>query len=493
MATASAPRPAPETTTRGRWRPVLGAVATAAGVAVLLAAVYRPSFVNYDAMYALLWARDAWEGFAPEYAADFAPTPHPLATALSSLALPLGHGADLAVLWAMLLSFGALVYLAYRLGAELFHPAVGVVAALVVLTRPALERDALIAYQDIPFAVLVVWAVLLESRRSRRGPPVLTLLALAGLLRPEAWALAGLYWLYLWPAATPRRRAATAALVAAAPMIWALTDWFVTGDLLHSLHGTSELAIANDRRRSPEQVPFWTLQYFGYALREPLMVGVPIGLVFAWMHARRPSALPLATVVAMVAVFAIGPFFGLPLIRRYVETPAVLLTLFYGLAIAGFAMLPHGRERRRWLVVGVAAAALSLAYLPWHVPMLATVERRLDLDGAFYADLQLAAEAPAVRAAFERCPDLTAGDHRPMPFMRYWLDGDPGTVSTTEEGASPLGDLLLLPRRSPTTRRIYGPRTTPRITPPAGWERIHRNRSWRVYAAPHCVVRRPPS
>ena len=94
------------------------------------------------------------------------------------------------------------MYLTYRLGAELFHPWVGVVAALVVLTRPAMERDALIGYQDMPFAVLVIGAVLLEARRPRRGVAVLALLALAGLLRPEAWVLAGLYWLYLWP---PRR------------------------------------------------------------------------------------------------------------------------------------------------------------------------------------------------------------------------------------------------------------------------------------------------
>ena len=68
-----------------------------------------------------------------------------------------------------LLAFGALVYLTYRLGAELFNPWVGVVAALVVLTRPAIERDALIGYQDMPFAVLVIGAVLLEARRPRRG------------------------------------------------------------------------------------------------------------------------------------------------------------------------------------------------------------------------------------------------------------------------------------------------------------------------------------
>jgi len=369
------------------------------------------------------------------------------------------------------------------------------VAALVVLTRPALQRDALIAYQDIPFAALVVGAVLLEARRPRRGVPVLVLLALAGLLRPEAWVLAGLYWLYLWPAATPRARVATAALVAAAPLIWALTDWLVTGDALHSLHGTADLAEANDRRRRPEQVPYWTAQYYGYALREPLVLGVPIGLAFAWLHARRAAALPVATVVAMTAVFAVGPLFGLPLIRRYVETPATLLTLFYGLAVCGWLLLPAAaRSRRRWQAAGLLALALSVAYLPWHVSELRQVERRLDRDGPMYADLQRTGEAPAVRAAFARCAPLTAGDHRPMPFIRFWLGGEPGSVTTVEGGASPLGRMLLLPRRGPTTQRIYNDRagTFPDVTPPPGWERVHVNRSWRVYAAPGCV-RRPPS
>ena len=100
----------------------MAAIATTVGIAVLLFVIYLPSFVNYDAQWALLWARDAWHGFVPEYTADFAPTPHPLATLVSSLALPFGGEADIAVLWLTLLSFGALVYLTYRLGAQLFSP-----------------------------------------------------------------------------------------------------------------------------------------------------------------------------------------------------------------------------------------------------------------------------------------------------------------------------------------------------------------------------------
>jgi hypothetical protein len=487
MATASPPRPAQAPARVAARRGVLAAV-TAAAVALLLGLVYGPSYVNYDAQYALLWASDAVSGHLPEYEASFAPTPHPLATAVSVLALPFGNDGDLVMLWLVLLCFGGLVYVTYRLGADLYSAPVGAVAALVVLTRPALERDALIGYQDIPFALLVVGAVLLEARRRRCGVPVLVLLGLAGLLRPEAWVLAGLYWLYLWPEATPRRRAATAALVVAAPVIWALSDWFVTGDVLHSKHGTAELAVANERRREIDQVPYWTAQYFGYALREPLVLGVPIGLVFAWFHARRQSVLPLVTVVAMVAVFALGPVFGLPLIRRYVETPAVLLTLFYGLAVCGWLMLPHGRARRGWLAAGVLAAALSLAYLPWHVDELRAVNRNLDRSGAMYADLQRVAENPEVRAAFERCAPLSAGDHRPMPFIRYWLDGEPGSVTTVEGGEDELGRMLLMPRRSETTRRIYTPAEFPDVTVPAGWERVYRNRSWVVWAEPGCLT-----
>jgi 4-amino-4-deoxy-L-arabinose transferase-like glycosyltransferase len=463
-------------------------VATILGIAVAMFVVYGPSFVNYDAQWALLWARDIWHGFTPEYAADFAPTPHPLATLASSLALPLGHNADMAVLAATLLFFGALVYLTYRLGAELFSPWVGLVAALVVLTRPAIERDALLGYQDLPFAVLVITAVLLEVRRPRRGVGVLAPLALAGLLRPEAWVLAGLYWLYLWPGATPAQRLRTLGLVVAAPLIWAGTDWIVAGDPLHSLHGTAALAEEADRRRDPQDVPYWTAKYFGYVLREPMVIGVPLGLAFAWMYARRRSWLPVAVVVAMTAVFAIGPLFGLPLIRRYIETPAVLLTLFYGLAVAGWTMLPPGRARTRWMALGVLAVALSAVYLPWHATKLESVGRRVAHDGVMYADLQRVGEAKAVRAAFARCAPLTAADHRPIPFIRYWLGGPPGSVRTVEGGASSIGRMLLLPRRNRATHRVYSLKTFPIVKPPDGYTQIYRNASWRVFAAPGCAA-----
>src|SRR4051794_27126251 len=237
-----------------------------AGVAVLVKLVYQPWYLNYDARYALLWARDIVHGHTPDYEAPFAPTPHPLSTAWSVLSLPFGQDGDRLMVWLVLLSFGALVWLAYRLGAELFSRPVGIVAALTVLTRPAFERDALLGYQDVPFAVLVIGAVLLEARRPRRGTAVLVLLAVAGLLRPEAWVLGGLYWLYLFPARDWPDRIRLAGLVVLGPVVWFAMDLVVTGDALHSLHGTAALAETAGRRRHVSQVPFWTAKYFGYVL-----------------------------------------------------------------------------------------------------------------------------------------------------------------------------------------------------------------------------------
>ena len=490
-AAASSTRPVPGGALRDRVRRVLPAVATVAGVTAVLWVWFRAWYLNYDARYALLWARDAWTGNLPEYTADFAPTPHPLQMAVSSLALPFGQASDDVIALLVLVCFGVLVWLTYRLGAELFGRWAGVVAAAVVVSRPAFERDAVLAYQDVPFAALIIGAVLLEARSPRRGVPVLVVLALAGLLRPEAWVLAGLYVLYLWPSASPRGRLAFAGLAALAPAIWAATDLIVTGDPLHSLHGTAALAEEADRRRSIEQVPSWGARYLGYTLREPLAVGVPIGLAFAWWHARRRAILPLAVAAAMLAVFAIGPLFGLPLIGRYVRTPAVLLALFYGLAAFGWLLLPPGRSRRRWCVAGMVALAASVAWLPRHVGMLRALDARIERDSRFYADLQRVGEAPAVRRAFAACGPLSAADHRPIPYARFWLDAGPGAVGTVESDASPLGELLLVPRRAAHVRRFYR-ENFPRVARPPGYATLYANGSWRVLASPRCVTR-PPS
>ncbi|WP_259315863.1 hypothetical protein [Capillimicrobium parvum] len=486
MATATPPRAAPAT--MARWLP---AVATIVGVAALLYLVYDPWYLNYDARYALLWAHDLWHGFTPEYTADYAPTPHPLQMAVSSIALPFGDNADRVMVLITLLCFGALVWLVFRLGSRLFTPWAGALAALVVLTRPAIERDAVLAYQDLPFEALIVGAVLLEAVKPKRGVPVLAVLAVAGLLRPEAWVLSGLYVLYLWAGRTWQERAKLVAVALIAPVVWAASDWIITGDPLHSLHGTSELAASNDRRRSITQVPRWGAAYLAFTLREPLILGVPIGMVFAWMYRRRQGVLIVAVVVAMLAVFAIGPLFGLPLIGRYVRTPAILLSLFYGAAVFGWQLLPkHASARRWWMGIGAFALLLSLVFIPKQLSMLRDLDQRFAADSHLYADLRKAAEAPKVKAAFAVCAPLSTADHRPIPYFRFWAAGPPGSVGTVRGHASPLGELFLQPRHTKYAKRFYK-KNFPKATAPARYTRIYRNRSYAVFASPRCVRRLP--
>ena len=124
------------------------------------------------------------------------------------------------------------------------------------------------------------------------------------------------------------------------------------------------------------------------------MVGVPLGLAFAWRHRRHQAALPLAAAAILTAAFAAAHCFGLPLIGRYVRTPAVLLALFYGLAVAGWQLLPPGRSRNSWAAAGAVAGALSLAFLPRHAAMFDGLDRRIARSSASYAELQTWPRAP---------------------------------------------------------------------------------------------------
>ena len=99
-----------------------------------------------------------------------------------------------------------------------------------------------------------------------------------------------------------------------------------------------------------------------------------------------------------------SPLFGLPLIGRYMRTPAVLLAVFYGLAVFGWQLLPEGhRERRGWQIAGVVAVLFSVAFLPWHFKQLHGLENRLDFQGAYYRDLRSVGQSGTVRSALDRC------------------------------------------------------------------------------------------
>src|SRR3712207_2580857 len=195
-------------------------------------------------------------------------------------------------------------------------------------------------YVDVPFLALVFWAAVraIESR-SDRG--TMALLVLAGLLRPEAWVLAGLF--ALWRRSPPLMVAS-----AIAPVLWALTDLVVTGDPLRSLTGTSELAEELGRERGIAKVPGAFVEFLADALRLPVAAAALAGLALA-LHQLgwRRLVVPLGLLATGTIAFVGTGIAGLSILPRYLTVPVVTLCLFAGYAALGFTTIgPRSEERR---------------------------------------------------------------------------------------------------------------------------------------------------
>jgi hypothetical protein len=235
---APAPRPPAERAAR-RWDHRLTYALTAVGALVVVAVfvVYR-TYPNYDTYYTLVWGKELANWQLPDYDVFRTPTPHPLSTFVAWLMAPFGTASDRILVLASLFGLLAFYVVTFVFCERLLGRWVALLAVAVMLTRTDMQLLALRAMFDLPFYLMVFGAALLELRRPRCGWPVLVVLALAGLLRPEAWLFAGAYWLYLAPV-TPRPLLVRyALLVVAAPLVWMGWDLIVTGEPLYSFTST---------------------------------------------------------------------------------------------------------------------------------------------------------------------------------------------------------------------------------------------------------------
>ena len=210
-------------------------------------ALVGAGFLNYDTAYSLLWGGDVAHLRQPDFDVPVAPTPHPLATLLGVILTPFGDFGQ--TLWVIVafLSLGALAWVTYELGAHWFGAAAGAVAGIVILTRIPVLSFGVRAYVDIPYVALALGAILAEARG--RGPRLpLVLLALAGLLRPEAWLFSLAYVAY-------KRDLRLLPLAVSAPVIWMAHDLVLAGDPLHSLLGTRDNAEVLERTTGLGAVP----------------------------------------------------------------------------------------------------------------------------------------------------------------------------------------------------------------------------------------------
>jgi hypothetical protein len=467
-ATLARPRPQPDDTWRARLRAVPETTWTRLGLAVLCAAALAgyfafPTYPTYDSFYALEWGRDLLHGQLPDFSVYRAPTEHPLALAFGALCSLAGQaGARLMVLGAIG-SFVALTAGLYRLARLCFGPLVGVLTALLMLTRLFDANLAAQGYLDLTYLALIVWATALEVERSRRGTPVFVLLALAGLLRPDAWVLAGVYWLWCaWPARglltgrrpartgsagaaspkaarggaaeaarggataapSPRRLLGYAALVAAAPLLWVALDTLVTGDPLYSLHSTAELAAELERTQGFTAVLGATWRYLVRIDKLPVVLGGLLGVALGVYLAPRRARVPLAALALLLGVYVAEGAAGASVIDRYMMGAAALLLPFCALAIGGWSLLREGTlVRRVWMAGGAALVAYG-AVAAVSVTSLSNARTTLAYHEDFHEGLAAALHSPKVRAQLARCPLLSLPDNKLIPDAR-WILGAP--------------------------------------------------------------------
>jgi hypothetical protein len=435
-------------------------------VAVLAWALI-PTYPNYDAYYHLDWGREVVHGHRPTFEAYQAPTEHPLYLVLCAVLGLLGEHADRILVLVTCLCHVAFTYAVYRLGAALWDRRAGVAAALLAGSSFALLLYAARAYVDEPFLALVLWAAALEAERPRRGGVVWTLLILAGLLRPEAWILGGLYWLWVGP--TPRR----AVLVALAPIVWCLVDLAVTGDPLFSLHSTSDLADELNRSRSFSEVPGDFVTFLADTAREPVAIAGVIGALWAW---RRRDVEPTRAVHVPLALFAAGAFTffatsaaGLSVLPRYLTVPAVALCL------------PAGWLITRSRVLLVLAVVAGLAFVVVRADAFDRLATELRFIRSTHDGLTAVLRTPEVRAG-RRCGPVTLPNYRLVPDARWILDATQKQVGSRSARPRTSGVALLLVGDKLLRRYGFADGASPKTNaPPDGFVRGPRRDGFTAY------------
>src|SRR4051812_8315824 len=310
--------------------------------ALVLALVVWVTYPNYDSYYSLLWGREILHGHLPSFEAYRAPTEHPLGVLFGTLLAPLGRDADRVMVLFTIVSFVALAGGTYRLGRLCFTPFVGALAAFLVLTRFDFPSLAVRAYIDIPFMATVVWAAALETARPRRGTPVFLLLGAAGLMRPEAWLLSGIYFLWMSWGATWRERAVFAALTAIGPVLWAVTDFVVTGNPAFSLTSTQDLAAELERQKSGSDVIAVLPSYLRATVKTPVFFAGVLGIAIATWRFPLRAMIPLLLFLVGAFTFVATGLAGLSVIVRYLLVPSVMLSLFAAFTVGGWTMMPRG-------------------------------------------------------------------------------------------------------------------------------------------------------
>jgi hypothetical protein len=474
-------------------------LAPIAAVAGLLWLIFPFGFPNYDTVYALVWGDELAHGTSPDYRVPVPPTPHPLADLWGVLLTPFGAvTASDATTVVAYLTLGAIAYLVYRLGELWFDRLIGVTAALIVLTRAPFLSNGLRAYVDLPYIALVLAALVVETKRPRAGWPVLALLSVAGLLRPEAWLFSAAYLAYMLlepdplgnrlalrrrAGIEPSRMAGLVLLAASGPLAWAIFDWITAGDPTYSFTGTRDTVETLQRQTGPVDLILYGPRRLGEVMQLPGLIGAAAGMVLGYAFMRRRSLPGIVAAVLAGLAFAILACAGLAIIPRYTMLASAVLSVFCAVALLGWRLLPLGHDwRRRWQMIGAVVLAVFVIQSVQQFDYIKTVHNDLDDQSAIESDLHELADS----GAFHRsCVPISVPNHRAVPRLAAWLDLKPSEIVSSSEQRQPQHGYFLDPANQDVVHHfVLDPNDPRRLTTkvPSGFHPVARNQSWLLYA-----------
>ena len=453
---------------------------TGAGLvtAVLSALILRDPYVTGDSVYHLIWGRELAHGALDTFAPG--PTPHPLVLAAGAATSLLGDEGSYTATWLLFgpVALGATIAALVCIGLQLGNRVTALLAAATLAVNETFFGWVAAARYDIAFGALVLWALAAHLARPRNPFPVLGILALAGIVRPEAWLVSGLYWLWAARRLSWHERAMSAGLVGLAPLCWMAMDAAVMGDFLYSLHFTESASRELTDRFTRDEHASQALVDLARA------TGLLTLLAAALILIRRPAGVrPLLALLAVtLGIFALLLVDGLPN-ERYLIVPALSLIL-----VAALAATPApGRARWVALTAGALLVMQAIVFAPAAHRVAADYEPSVDAE----AEVRSLLARPNVRAMFETCPDVTVTAYRQS--WAYWSGRSPTTIRLDDKPATP-PDVYVVPADSTAaarllTRKFFDDDTS--FTVPAPLHRGPGGDAWRIYFDPGsgCVRR----
>jgi hypothetical protein len=299
------------------------------------------------------------------------------------------------------------------------------------------------------------WSVALDALTRGRGPgaprPAWGLAAaglfLAGLARAESWLLLPLaagYGLLSWRRG--ERRAALLVLPLAAPLLWLVHDWLLTGDPLFAVRVPGRYSDLVSGRQVVLPAGWLALVARRYAADPLLLALAAAGGVWLW---RRRAWVWLAGLGAagagVLALLALQAWQGTYISWRYFDPPDLAVRLAAALGAAALATWAAGRLRRGSGGMAVLGAALLAGAACWPLaPADPLVTSTLDRDTRLSANTATAVDALRPLAAEPGTVLVVSGPQRLRVAVEFGLPLDR------------VRDLFLAARSAPLERALAG-------------------------------------